>query len=77
MSILIIEIKGEMGSLCALSVHAILPSLGSKTTCEVYTDVFPNGITVDGSAQEVSGMWWQAMGEWMVEADDDDTSGRL
>lgn len=70
MSIMQIKIKGKEGSICALTVHAILPSINNEQTCEVYTDLFPTGITVDGSAQEVSGLWWAAMGEWMTGEDD-------
>ena len=73
MSLTRITIQGKVGSICSDTVHAVLPSLGNNNTCEVYCDIFPMGLTIDGNAQETSALFWKA--SQPEEEDEDECEG--
>ena len=71
MSVLAFSIKGEPGGILITTIHAILPDINNKQRAVIYCDVFPDGVSVDESSEELCAMWWGLIGEWMLGEDDE------
>lgn len=71
MSIVDLELtNGDRIGLAVNTVYSILKKTENTTT--VYTMLWPDGIEVSGSVDEVMGEWWAAIGMWMVDDEDDE-----
>ena len=67
MSVLDVKVKGGTGGIAAATIHAILPDIHNSSRAVVYTAYFPDGLPVEGAAEDLCAEWWAMMVEMEVE----------
>jgi len=62
-AVLLFPMKGGTGAFAVYDIYAILPTSGVKDCADIYTSLFPGGVTIEVASE-------LAIAQWLVSLDD-------